>query len=472
MTVNFHKIQLPVKPDEYPLTKLPTIRGLTRTPQPEIGNPETRATRDLDRISADIEEGNSEGITSLEWIYYLYAQTQRETHPNLSPEIWQTALTNDWLKRYLLWRLALQFSQDLETNRIKTAKILPDSLINAFAEFETRLSQTDRLPLQLLRILPEPEAENEIANLCWQNLQTPIELMEKAKLPTEIPAVQSAFAGMTTSIFSRDRGISQSEVKWVLRCLQQMSSQQQLIAVEDLLAKLSGELKDGLPKLIEWIKTEYQGQESLLSEAANAHLKRWVAQLNYSYFQQVANLVATRLSLPESEIQSVEDCRDFWANYSDRLQNIRILLPKSSLEKLKYQLPLEVDALTPDGSDSTEVSILDFNKNLVVEFWRGLESEARVLPKTARNEKLLFGAKSLSVKNLRKLEGKACDRALYWQPYCEKLLKAHRILPNANIEYFQGLPKDRGKYHRSTGLPLPSDREQKQRESALKQKRR
>lgn len=472
MTLNFHELQLPAKPGEYPLNQLPSIHRVPRTPKPDIGNPETRSTRSIQRIIADIQDGNIEQISSLEWIYYLYSQSQRETHPHLSETVWKAAKTHVWLKNYLVWRLALQFSRDRDRDSKTNHFIIPQSLIQTFPEFENSLFETDFLPLQILKAIPQPEAENEIANLCWQKLYTPIELMEKAQLPTQLPVLQRAFAQMTSRIMTRNQAISQSEVKWLLRCLQEMSPQQQLTAVEDLLAQLSGELKDGLPRLIEWMKEEYPGRSPVLSDTANANLQRWVAQLNYSYFQQVANLVATRLSLPEAEIQNIEDCRDFWANYSDRMQNLRIFLPQSTLNALRYQLPLEVFALTPDGSDTTEVSIFDFNTHLVIEFWRGIDSEARVLPKTAKHQKLLFGAKSISVKTLRKLDGKACDRAPFWQPYCEKLLSSHKIIPNTNIEYFQGLPKDRGKYNRATGLPLPSDREQKQRESALKQRRR
>lgn len=472
MTISFHELQLPKKPVEYQLTKLPGLSQVELMAEPGIGSSERRLIRSLDRIIADIQEGNTAQITQLEWIYYLYSQSQKDTHRELSRNLWETAKTNPWLKSYLLWRLAWHFSREKEKDSSNNNSILPSSLIKGFSEFEKSLQNLDRLPIQIINIIPKSEAETEIANLCWQKLYTPIELMEKAKLPTQIPVIQRAFPRVVTNLVARNRSASKAEFKWLLRCLQQMSFQQQLTAVEELLATFSGELKDDLPQLAEWIRTQYQHRSHLLSSQAQTNLQRWVATLNYSYFQQVTNLVLRLLSLPEAEVKTIEELRDFWANYSDRFQNLRLLLPQSSLKTISYQLPCDVDPLTSDGSDTTEVSIFELNQHFVIEFWRGIACEARLLPKTSQNEKLLFGTTSLSVKHLRKLPGKVCDRTLFWQPHCEKWLKDYKILPNPNLEYFQGLSQDKGRYNRSTGLPLPNAKEQKQRESALKQWRR
>ena len=77
--------------------------------------------------------------------------------------------------------------------------------------------------------------------------------------------------------------------------------------------------------------------------------------------------------------------RKFWADYSNRFQQLRILLPQSSLTAISNQYRGNVDRLEDDGSDTTEVCIFNFGEWIVVEFFRGRGSETRLFSYNDKN---------------------------------------------------------------------------------------
>jgi EH_Signature domain len=126
--------------------------------------------------------------------------------------------------------------------------------------------------------------------------------------------------------------------------------------------------------------------------------------------------------------------KTFWANYSNRFEKLRILLPQTSLDAIGYQLKGDVDLLEDDGSDTTEVCIFDFGEWLVVEFFRGKGSETRLFPNNAKNQQLLFNESRLSVKRIRCLGGDKHDHLYLWQIFCPQWLAEKGIQPNTGTE--------------------------------------
>ncbi len=143
-----------------------------------------------------------------------------------------------------------------------------------------------------------------------------------------------------------------------------------------------------------------------------------------------------RLKLQNFESNQLRSRREFWANYSNRFERLRILLPRTSQIAIGYQINGDVDLLEDDGSDSTEVCIFDFGEWFVVEFFRGIGSEMRLFPNNFRNEQILFGESTLSVKRIRCLGGDRHNHVYLWQvqEFSPNWLKNHGILPNPNTE--------------------------------------
>jgi len=251
-----------------------------------------------------------------------------------------------------------------------------------------------------------------------------------------------------------------------------MSKQQQIRGVEYLLTSVSQAVGGNQPKLVNWLRQNYgsgmiSSRWNELSSQAKIALRKWIGAVNYNDFQKLVDLLLKQLSLEEWERNQLERRKGFWANYSDRFERIRILLPQSSFNVLNAHFSnQDVNLLSEDGTKATEVCIFDFGDRFVVEFFRGPGSETRVFKRDLRIEKELFQSLFLSIKRLRCLGGEIHDHVFCWQHYCEKWLReVNNIYPNESTVNFKGLPFKYSQYNCKTGLPAPSldDLEQRQR---------
>jgi hypothetical protein len=246
-----------------------------------------------------------------------------------------------------------------------------------------------------------------------------------------------------------------------------MSQEQQIKAVESLLTQVDPKLGTEQPKLIDWLRQYYASSNSNsrwneLSSEAKAVMRKWLGAVSYQDFQRLVSFIfnqphiITQLELEDVPQRRLRSRSKFWSNYSDRFERIRILLPQSSVNILgDYLNNQDVSILLNDGSDATEVCIFDFADWFVVEFFRGDGSETSIIKKDFESEQTLFHSQ-LSVKRLRCLERSIHDHLDWWQYFCEQLLRTKNIFPNENIQYFNGLSSEYGRYNRQTGLPKPS----------------
>lgn len=473
MSVQFREIQLPQNPSQWQPKNIKIASNFLPTSKPNVPEIKGRLLRGMAEIIADVESDRSDNITPLEWTYCLWAKAEWDIkNPDrtreISEAIWLIAQHNSRLKQQLLWRLALHHSHQLENAASSNSSVLDQSLVECFAEFANTVTGIDALPVQIIKILTRKLPEYELAKLSWQYLKTPVELLQKAQLPATIPVVDRAGSHLA-GIFAKNQISDLSGVQWLLRCLKEMPAPHQLAAVEELLVSISTDIiKNQRSKLVEWLRSEYDPKLQLLSDTGKESLRRWIGELNYSYFQKTVDLVARMLRLSEAEIKQLEERRDFWANYSDRIQRVRLLLPQSSVSAIGYQLQFDVDILPEDGSELTEVCIFQLDSYYAIEFLRGSGAEIRLIPRSKESDRLLFVKKELSIKRIRKLGGEVHDRVFMWQSSCEKWLKQKKILPNDGTKSFQGMSQYYGKYDATNGLRMPEPQEQKEREVLLK----
>ena len=481
MSIQFREIQLPQNPSQWQPKNIKIASNFLQTSKPNVPEIKGRLLRGMSEIIADIESDRSDSITPLEWTYCLWAKAEwdiknpvKRSYPvgnrtrEISEAIWLSAQHNLRLKQQLLWRLALHHSHQLENTASSNSPILDRSLVECFAEFANTATGIDALPVQIIKILTRNLPEYELAKLSWQYLKTPVELLKKAQLPATIPVVDRAGAHLA-GIFAKNQISDLSGVEWLIRCLKEMPAPHQLAAVEELLVSISTDiLTNKRSKLVEWLESEYNPKLQLLSDTGKESLRRWIGELNYSYFQKMVDLVARMLRLSEAEIKQLEERRDFWANYSDRIQRVRLLLPQSSVSAIGYQLQFDVDILPEDGSELTEVCIFQLNSYYAIEFLRGSGAEIRLIPRSKESDRLLFVKKELSLKRIRKLGGEVHDRVFMWQSSCEKWLRQKKIVPNDGTKSFQGMSQYYGKYDATNGLRMPEPQEQKEREVLLK----
>ena len=472
MNIQLRKIHLPPFPEvnANALVQLTESSGSLTSVSSPVGISSSKSRFNLDEIILDIENNRTENITPLEWIHCIYNKGKWDTknkHKSISTSqaIWKAAEQNSWLKQKLFWNLVLHSDKK---------NILASSLVSNYTIFCPQDS-LDGGRLAIIEILQEKYPNDNFIKRCWLELLTPSQLLNTYQLPTKITASKASYDYVVPQ-FSISDNINSQQVEWLLKCLKEMSQEQQLRAVEYLLIKVDYKVGAEHTKLIDWLRKNYgssinNSRWNELSNEAKAAMRKWLGAVSYQDFQRLANLILNRVTLKSWEHRRLRDRSKFWSNYSDRFKRIRILLPQSSANILNsYLSHQDVSILKEDGSNPTEVCIFDFGDWFIVEFFRGDGSETRIFVNTSDTERILFNS-SLSIQEIRasSLNSDTHDHKYLWQYFCEKLLREKKgILPNEGVTNFEGLYYPHNQYNAQTGLPKPSYDRLEKREDKLR----
>jgi len=398
----------------------------------------------VDKILEAIEQGKADQVSKLDWVYCIHAKARWDQQNidrsswKTSAAIWKVAISNLWLQHQLLWRLALYYGDQQK-------QVLAQSLVESFDIFANSDLVSHLLPVQIIRALWSEQAGRELAKIACEQRVNRTELLNTIRedLPVWIPLF-SKFTEDITPYFTTIRSPNQQQLKWLLSCLDEMSESQQIKAVNHLLTNVSNDIAKNHSLLVDWLRHNYRNGEKWykLSDPARQRLREWIGGINYGDFQKLVNLILNKLDLQKFESNRLSSRRDFWANYSNRFERLRILLPKTSQIAIGYQIQDDVDLLEDDGSDPTEVCIFDFGEWFVVEFFRGRGGETRLFPKNSTNEQILFGESTLSVKRIRCLGGDKHDHEFLWQFFCRQWLTNKGINPNPGTESYRNPTAD------------------------------
>ncbi|MBE9197566.1 MULTISPECIES: EH signature domain-containing protein [unclassified Nodularia (in: cyanobacteria)] len=392
----------------------------------------------VDKLLAAIEQGKTEQICQLDWVYCIHAKAQwdkqnTDRSRKTSAAIWKVAISNSWLQHQLLWRLAL-YSHDQQE------QVLAKSLAESFDVFANSNLVNHLLPVQIVRALCSQQPGRELAKIACEQRVNQTELLNKIQrdLPVYIPLF-SQFIEYITPYFIKIISPNQQQVTWLLSCLNEMSDSQQIQAVDYLLTRVSHDIVKNHYFLVDWLRNNYRNGDNWykLSEPARQRLREWIGGINYGDFQNLVDVILSRLALESFESNRLRICREFWANYSNRFERLRILLPSTSQIAIGYQIQGDVDLLEDDGSDPTEVCIFDFGDLFVVEFFRGRGSETRLFPHNSTTQQILFGESRLSVKRIRFLGGDKHDHVFLWQFFCRQWLENQGVNPNPGTETYR-----------------------------------
>lgn len=457
----------PLKPSE--LLEFSKSLGKQEPPPPiipPITNP--IKPRTFEEILKDIETNKIDNISNLEWIYLVYFNS--DNNFKLCQLIWNVAKQKQWLKNRLLWNLVLYYGNEGK----QTKRIISESLVNSFSvDVLDRKDHKDLVTIKIIESLKKDPAD--LAKLSLTYKKTPKDLLKTYQLPHWIKKAEDALKAVA-KVFVSSRDLQYES--WLINCLEEMLSEDQIKATDYLLTNISAEIAGDLPNLVEWVKLNFKPKNSnskwhQLSRKAKEALRKWIGAVNYKDFENIVELLLERndeLNIPDWEKNQLRKRKDFWANYSDCFERIRILLPQKSINALGQYLPENVDLLIEDDSD-TEVCIFDFGDWFIVEFFRGEKTETRLFNHSQNPdlEQKLFGSSQVSVKCLRCFKPcKIHDHVFCWQTYCEKWLKLSNILPNEGTVFFKGLPHKYGRYG-SDGLPTPSFQDQQKRNGKLEE---
>ncbi|MBD2255837.1 EH signature domain-containing protein [Nostoc parmelioides] len=389
----------------------------------------------VDKVLQAIEQGKADKVSHLEWVYCIYSKPQWdqqniEQADKTSAAIWKVSLSNSWLQHQLLWRLALYYG-------IQEEQALAESLVKSFDIFANSNLSRNLLLVKIIQAFCSKQAGLELAKITCEQHLNPTEFHTKIQglLPIWIPLF-SEFINYIAPYFITISSPNVQQVKWLLSSLDTMSNSQQIKAVDNLLLNIPNHIASRHSLLVDWLRNNYRNGENWykLSDHARQKLREWIGGINYGDFQKLVDILLSKLSLRDFESNQLRKRRDFWADYSNRFERLRILLPQTSQIAIGYQIQGDVDLLEDDGSDPTEVCIFDFGEWFVVEFFRGRGSETRLFPKNSQNQQILFSEANLSVKRIRSLGGYKHDHVFLWQVFSRTWLENNGILPNRDTQ--------------------------------------
>ena len=317
----------------------------------------------VDKVLEAIEQGKADQLSKLDWVYCIHAKAQWDQQNidrsgKTSAAIWKVAISNLWLQHQLLWRLALYYGDQQE-------QVLAQSLAESFDVFANSHLVSHLLPVRIIRALRSTQAGRELARIACEKRVNRTGLLNNIReiLPVYIPLF-SQFIEDIAPYFTTIRSPNHQQVEWLLICLDEMSDSQQIKAVNHLLTNVSKNIATNHSLLVDWLRNNYRNGENWykLSDPARQRLREWIGGINYTDFQKLVNLILNKLDLQDFESNRLCRRRDFWTDYSNRFERLRILLPKTSQIAIGYQIQGDVDLIENDGSDPTEVCIFDFGE--------------------------------------------------------------------------------------------------------------
>ena len=405
----------------------------------------------IEDIIACIQEDKLSDISLIEWVYCLSTKSQWDKiHPqeseSTSEKIWQFAQEYNPLKQRLFWQMVLyHFDRDEMT--------LAPSIAQTFSTFEAKNKQ-DYITLKIIDLLIEKNYV-ELALLCLKDCQQPDQLLYQYSLPSDISIEEDNEINLVETIQShypialnKIKDPQPEQINFLISTLDKLKITQQAIAVEKLLQYVPPSLAGEYPKLVSWVKNNFiLSATHQLSNQSKRLFKKWIGAINYKDFAQFIDLIIDRISIDSLEDQQLNARKIFWSNYSDRFMRFKILLPFSTIQAFDNDFELdEITQLINDGSESTEVCIIDIETHFAVEFLRGKGAEVRIFAKDNQNqnkeksiEQELFNAEEISLKKIRYLSTDFVnihDRCEYWQSSFEELLRNNNIIPNEGLKYF------------------------------------
>ena len=432
----------------------------------------------IEQIMQNIDEEKFANISLVEWVYCLSHKSEWDKlNPQksqaTSEKIWQFAQEYPPLKKRLFWHLV---SFHFDTDEITLAPSLADTFLSFQSE-----NKEDYITLKIINLLIKNNYL-DLASLCVNQCLQPNELLHQYSLPYALKTqediqlvekIQSYFPLVLNKLTNPQT----KQINFLIDTLKNLSPDHQLIAVENLLCHISPQIAGKYPKLVNWVQNNYilttdKLKENKLSSSSKLLFKKWLGAVNYQDFSQLIDLIIDRISVDYLEDHQLMTRKVFWSNYSDRFMRMRILLPFSTTQAFNNDFVREnISQLINDGSESTEVCIIDFNDYFIVEFFRGKGSETRIFAKNNQMGDELFNSPDISLKKLRYLpidQTNIIDHCHGWQVDCEKVLRNQEILVNDQLQYFQ-IEKDQPEltYNFKTGLPPLNQQQIAQRNKEL-----
>jgi len=435
----------------------------------------------IDQILEKINNGQASSLSPVDCFWCVrdkiawdnQRSPQEATKLSSSQQLWIAATQNKLLKYYLL-RGYLRFYLENQP--------FASSLKQTFYNFKNALPKNDSTAvlIEALSLIPiqgiYPIVYNS-AQVQWGKQEISEFILEHTglvviDLSQFIIEVASFFSIESQNARIKSDSDNTSMSRWLVKCLNQETDiiSKQSKAVETILNEVRKEDGGQYPEFVEWLKQNYQKGDRVkhLSEKARHKLRDWVGAVNFADFEKLVDIIlygefadgklvinTNKFISKGNSNRKLKSRKDFWSNYSDRFEDIRIFIPELSREKISNVLYNGVTIIQPDETGLiTEICIFDFNKLIVAEFFRGKgkDSEMRLFRDEERTRQILFNSPTLSVKDIRDLGGEEKYHTGDWQKECERVLAEYGIYPNDDLNEFTFSGGDKRPYNRDNGI--------------------
>jgi hypothetical protein len=240
------------------------------------------------------------------------------------------------------------------------------------------------------------------------------------------------------------RRSTSAEQQWWVDCQDEVPASETIRQLEILVPKLT--MVDGAGPIDVWLQKFClpDSPDTIwprLSKTTQDSLARLYNVTSYDLVKKFfAGLRQTSgdMSLADADPNRLQRRIDFWSEYSDSFLNVRFLLTERTHVLLKSQFNFDsarftIMSNTPENNRS-EICIFEFDKWIVIEFFRGKEPL-----KIYNKERFIFTDRLFSIKKIdaqiiSKLKAELYhDHEFLWQYYCKTMLqKQCRIFPNVN----------------------------------------
>ncbi len=354
---------------------------------------------------------------------------EREPAERVVRHLWNSIVHQSDLRQIALYRVLL-------ANKEKWPG--PDPLIRLLSnDLKTRLllQWPDKSQARVLMCLANEDAQG-LADVIIKahDADLPVQYLRRLKLLGRLPVAEAALpfwiAGWAGLKPGRRTGLArQTGLPQVLADLDFTRSLQvaQVILEDEVIRQKMQATQESWPELEIWFRQ--RNSDALwrngLTDLQRQRLEQWLRSVSFRDFQRWSRRIIDALpkilddpKKEEQEKNQLDRRVTYWQNYQQQFQQVRFLLPSETLEVLREEdKSLEVGAnvsVLGEHRAGCEVGIFHIGKYCLVEFFRGKQSELRILKEEYATQ--LFTQARWTLEGLRELPYEWIqDHNRFWQ---------------------------------------------------------
>lgn len=426
-------------------------------------------SKTLMQIVALIDNQQSHLVSIFEWLNIVedekqWTSLEEEQRYDACRAVWQEICLHQEVGDIVFFRIAQEFDDGM-------SRVVPDlTLTMKVARKAKDLNDYTLAKLDWLLSLQDKNYYS-LAQTCFSRHSTIRSLLSSLNLPISNQYQFNITQHLVEVAFNEYTDLKQLD-DWLILCVNHAKTSQLQV---ELFSSILGVLNDDMllnktKHLIENRCLPFSDETLWYSfnEVTKDKIRVMFELSNYYSLESVSRFLCNQhvieaLEMSEDESRQIRSRSMFWSNYTQHFSRIKILLPAKTKKLFDGYIDTPLDYVSSlsqsDNDEECEVFIFELESVIIVEMLRGPISETRFYKKNEWNAQRLFNSENISLDDIRSLSHlDVHDHVVGWQYFCEKLLRTtYKVLPDANLSNFKGLPPNCNHYSSTNGLPKISD---------------